>query len=431
MRGWIRGALIAAVGFAACRFTPNPIGGSDAPIAADAGPCQELSATCADDITLRVCSTIDMPPADTACPWGCVGPDAHCGKFFPSGSGASSDDVTDDAQLLDVTVTDDIDGTDGTIKGPLRTAGPGINNGIDYKIVNGYAVFRAKSWRFEMHDMNVAGPYPIVLVAINDITIDQLLDARGKCTTNLAGPGGFVGSMTAGADAVGSGGGKGGGTGADSNGGGGGAHGGNGGSGGGAAAAAGGVAFGDPTLAVLVGGGGGGEGANSGTGIGGGGGGAVQLVAGGTITIGVNGDVNASGCGGTHGDNNDSGGGGGAGGAILLEAHDLIVMGSLTVNGGGGGPGGGGTSGSRGSPNRTRAAGGTGGDGLGGSGGAGSGLDGLVGVTGTHSGGGGGGVGVMRFNTRTGSANVPDSSLLSPNFDDPGTTTSQGSAHVQ
>jgi hypothetical protein len=68
---------------------------------------------------------------------------------------------------------------------------------------------------------------------------------------------------------------------------------------------------------------------------------------------------------------------------------------------------------------------------VGGSGGAGSGADGLVGVTGTHSGGGGGGVGIIRINTWSGSANVPDPSLLSPNFDDPGTTTSRGSAHVQ
>ncbi|MEO8840599.1 MAG: hypothetical protein ABI591_21820 [Kofleriaceae bacterium] len=431
MRGWIRGALIAAAGIAACRFTPNQAGLTDAPLAADAGPCQELTATCADDATLRVCSVIDMPPADTACAWGCVGPDAHCGALIPTGTGASATDLTDDAQLLDVVITDDIDGTDGTIKGGGRTAGSGIINGIDYKVVNGYAVFRAKSWQFETHDMNVAGPYPIVLVAINDITIDQLIDIRGTCTMGRSGPGGSPGGTTAGADAAGSGGGKGGGTAVDTNGGGGGAHGGSGGLGGGPLAAAGGTPFGDPSLALLVGGGGGGAGGDGMTGVGGGGGGAIQLVAGGTIKIGTAGDVNASGCGGTHGDNGDSGGGGGAGGAILVEAHDLIVMGSLTVNGGGGGAGGGGMSGSKGSPNRTLAAGGTGGQATGGSGAAAGQPDGSPGATGTHSSGGGGGVGIMRFNTRTGSASVPDPTLLSPNFDDPGTMTSQGSAHVQ
>lgn len=428
MRGWLCGTLIAACGFAACKFSPNPNGGIDA-LVVDAGPCQTVVSTCVDDTTLRVCSTIGVEPTDHACPWGCLGPDAHCGAIRPSGSGASGSDTTDDALLLDVTVTDDIDGTDGTIK-QLRAPGLGIISGIDYKLVNGYAVFRAKSWLIT-DDMNITGPYPIVLVAIDDIEIDQLVDARGKCTDNLAGPGGFLGGITNGADATGSGGGEGGGTAADSNGGGGGGHGGPGGFGGGPAIVAGGVIFGDPTLAILVGGGGGGAGADGSTGIGGGGGGAIQLVANGTITIGPDGDINASGCGGTHGDNNDSGGGGGAGGAILLEAHDILLMGSVAVNGGGGGPGGGGNSGSRGSPNRTRATGGTGGQGLGGSGGAGSGVDGLGGVTAAHSGGGGGGVGIIRLNTRTGSLSSPDPSLLSPNFDDPGTMTSQGSAHVQ
>jgi hypothetical protein len=431
MRGWVRGTLIAASAIAACKFTPSSATQMiDSGPTPDAGPCEALSATCADDATLRTCMTIGQIPSDVTCAWGCIGPDAHCGVLVPTGSAATADDVTNDSQLEDITIADDIDGDDGSIKPGLRGAGSGVIAGIDYKVVNGIAVFRAKSWHFT-HDMNLDGALPMVLVATGDITIDPTInvDARGRCGAT-PGLGGFLGAMSAGANALGSGGGVGGGTTDDSHGGGGGGHGGAGGVGANVPNS-GGTPFGDPELAILVGGGGGGNGGDGATGSGGNGGGAIQLVAGGMISIADSADINAGGCGGHTGDSGDSGGGGGAGGAILLEAHDLEIMGALAVNGGGGGPGGNGTSGSRGGANRTPAVGGNGGQALGGSGAAGAMLSGFPGVVGSHSGGGGGGVGIMRLNSRTGSATVGSTAVLSPNFDDPGTTITQGSAHVQ
>jgi hypothetical protein len=419
--------VIAAAGIAACGFSPTLVhdGGSDSKVV-DAGPCQTLSAECADDSTLRACAALGQPPIDTTCAWGCLGSsDARCGALVPTGSGATPDDVGNSTGLLDVAIDADISGDDGTIKNTERDPGLGINHGIDYEVVNGQAVFRAKSWHFT-NDVVIVGALPVIFVATGDIAIDKAFDARGKCTGAGAGPGGFAGSDL---DATGSGGGLGGPTADPTQGGGGGGHGSVGGDGGNNAAS-GGHAFGDLTLAILVGGGGGGGGGGGVAITGGGGGGAVQLVAGGTITIGPNANVDAGGCGGIHGGNNDSGGGGGAGGAILLEGLAINLHGIVAANGGGGGAGGGGTSGSKGSANRTPAPGGPGGDGDGGSGAAG-GVAALPGMMASHSGGGGGGVGIIRLNTRTGSASVDSPTLLSPNFDDPQTTTTQGSARVQ
>jgi len=84
-------------------------------------------------------------------------------------------------------------------------------------------------------------------------------------------------------------------------------------------------------------------------GTGGGGGGALQLVAGGAISI--SGTINAGGGGGLRASVNGGttgaiitslgrgGGGGGSGGAILLEAIVIDNAGAITANGGGGGEG--------------------------------------------------------------------------------------------
>src|SRR5262249_26313604 len=132
----------------------------------------------------------------------------------------------------------------------------------------------------------------------------------------------------------------------------------------------------------------------------------------------------------------DTGGGGGAGGAILLEAHDITINGSLAVNGGGGGgthvsPGASGTDGQKGLLSRTPAAGGAGGDAVAGVGGAGSALAGAQGGSGAGVGaGGGGGIGHIRFNTRSGTATVNASAILSPSLQDTPTTCTQGSAQT-
>jgi hypothetical protein len=108
----------------------------------------------------------------------------------------------------------------------------------------------------------------------------------------------------------------------------------------------GGIAFGDASVAILVGGARGGNGVSleCGDAAGGGGGGALELSAQETLTI--TGAVRASGGGGAGGlecnMNGDagSGGGGGAGGAIYLDARHLVITGTVAAFGGGGGGGG-------------------------------------------------------------------------------------------
>jgi hypothetical protein len=77
--------------------------------------------------------------------------------------------------------------------------------------------------------------------------------------------------------------------------------------------------------------------ANNGTGLGGG---AVYLLAGNTITIAPNAVINASGGGGSAGWSWKGGNGGGSGGMIVLWAQSIIAsQGHLLANGGGGGEG--------------------------------------------------------------------------------------------
>ena len=68
-------------------------------------------------------------------------------------------------------------------------------------------------------------------------------------------------------------------------------------------------------------------------------------------------------------------------------------------------------------------------DGPGGAGGAGAQLDGLPGVIATKSTGGGGAIGRIRITTRGDLGLVLNATaLLSPNFEDPGTTCTRGAA---
>jgi hypothetical protein len=171
-----------------------------------------------------------------------------------------------------------------------------------------------------------------------------------------------------------------------------------GGKGGGADGSLGGKTYGSEDLVPLLGGSSGG---NAGTQAGAGGG-AVQVVAGGHLTISATAVIHV---GGGEGSWNSSGAG--SGGAILLEGKQVTVLGTLAANGGGGGEGGTfGDDGFRASPDDVAAPGGYTGteakENDGGNGSAAAEIDGLPG--GTLSGGGGGGAGRIRINSASGSA---------------------------
>jgi hypothetical protein len=464
----VRGTTAIGIAvIAACKFSPSssssstdaPIIATDGPISIDvppppdAGPCAGASVECANEDTLRVCTTQGGLAMDTTCTWGCLTTGgAHCGVLAPSGGVATGSDTIDPDHALGSGVTlqnnaviDQVTGVITDSSGTVRGSGTGIVDGIDFEQrSNGAAVFRFTSLEIK-GSLGFTEPGPVVvLVSTSTISVDGAVNAQGGCTGGNGGPGGFAGAMGA-HSASGSGGGAAGTS--TTMGAGGGGYGATGGAGGtnGAAGAAGGAAFGTDAIALLVGGGGGGGG-SGGNPYGGGGGGGVQLVANTSLSIGSAASINAGGCGGTSGrSTSDSGGGGGAGGTILLEAHDATIAGQLAVNGGGGGgnyydnppcttsTGAGGNGGL----GRTPTIGGIGCAANGGSGGAGATLAGMAGgngsymTTGDYSAGGGGSVGRMRFNTASGSANVADLTRLSPSLDDPATTCTQGSASVQ
>ena len=122
---------------------------------------------------------------------------------------------------------------------------------------------------------------------------------------------------------------------------------------------------GEGSLTPLRGGCRGGNGGHEapGSATGGRGGGALQVSAGGTLTLGGSGSVTAQGEGGKGGQagSRAGGGGGGSGGAIVLEASNLVIRGGSAVvaNGGAGGEGSGsfvrGTDGQSGQRGYTRA----------------------------------------------------------------------------
>jgi hypothetical protein len=420
-------AIIAGAAVAACTFSVVPEGPKDGSIPIpDAGDCMAVAKECVAD-TLRTCATVGGTASDLPCAWGCVATGvAHCGVLVPSGGAVTSTDLMPQAALADITLSaaTTIDG-DGTISGGLHAAGGGMQNGIDYRLHNGVAIFRFKSLHVT-GPLALAGTSPIALVADGAIRVDAIIDARGVpiCMGQQAGPGGIDGAPKGASAPAQTGGGS---LGPNHLGGGGGGRGGTGGSGG---TASGGAAFGDDRIATLIGGGGGG-GASGGNGAGGGGGGgAIQIVSNTSITITSSGGINAGGCGGgaagTGG--NDGGGGGGAGGAILLEAPIVSHDGVLAVNGGGGGAEG--AAGSNATLDRSPAAGAPSADGSGGAGAAGMLLDGSPGLPGlTKIGAGGGGIGRIRFHTRSGSASVTGTS--SPTFTDIPTRCTQGPAMVQ
>ena len=446
-RTWLRLGAVATSIAAACQFSHGrlPTDGNPGDGVSDGGVCAALSSECVGD-SLRVCTAIGMPPTDFPCGWGCVpGAAAHCAHVVPSGSGGDANngvrpsDVAGD-DLLDVTLGDGvtIDSDNGRIGTGANanlhhTANTGIENGIDFQLRGPIGMFRFKSLSIA-GTITIVGRRPIALVADRAITINGVVDARGLCSANIGGPGGFNGGTPQGQPGLAPAATTAGGPGAESasTGGGGGGHG----TGGGSAkdVAAGGT-FGDAAISTLVGGAGGGAGSGGMMfGRGGGGGGAVQLISNVKVEV-ATGGINAGGCGGLSGEGgNDSGGGGGAGGAILIEAPLVTIAGALAVNGGAGGGGGGGNAspGAKATLDRTPAAAGDGdatdeGGGSGAAGAAGAGS----GEGGSNPGGGGGGIGRIRINTRNGTGATLTGATLSPSPDDPNTTFSTGSAVAQ
>lgn len=169
----------------------------------------------------------------------------------------------------------------------------------------------------------------------------------------------------------------------------------------------GGTTYGTPSLTPLLGGSAG----QGNCGHSGDGGGAVQIVAGGSISVRQYASINAGGFGGACAT------AGGSGGAILLEAPTVQIAGSIAANGGSGS-----TpiaAGADATANAKPAIGGSTGDdaGLsrGGNGSAGMVINGGNGVYGSDgNSGGGGGAGRIRINTKTGSSTIATTGIVSP-----------------
>lgn len=254
--------------------------------------------------------------------------------------------------------------------------------------------------------VDVVGNRPLVIVALETATIQGAL--RASAIDYQSNGGGFDGVRE-----VARGNGPGGGQGAVARvGAGGGGH-----CGVGGGEAAGGKAYGRPTNSPLVGGsaGGGSRFASSGAG-----GGAVQIVAGTSMEVSATGSIAVSGAGSSW-----LSGGGGAGGAILLEGPLVSVFGVLAANGGGGSETGSSNDGADGSASADPAKGGPGNCSICGSGGDGAAGATIAGQTGTQidaaqgQGGGGGGAGWIRLNTKSGSATIGATAVISPALSTP------------
>lgn len=258
---------------------------------------------------------------------------------------------------------------------------------------------------------SVQGNLPLAIVAIGDFTLLGTIDVA------TAGSVGAAGGFTAMNDMAG--GGPGGGAGATGVsltpgiGAGGGSYCGQGGQGAVEMGATGTPAartavYGSPSIVPLSGGSAGGGGA-----VGGGaGGGALQLVAGGTFSMGAGSHVGVGGGGGPQGGTiGQDAGGGGSGGSLLIEATKVKIAGKLGANGGGGG--GSQNDGHDATTDANPAAGGPGAS-TGGTGAAGATVDGAsatAATTSSSAGGGGGGAGRIRINSASGSADLTGATL--------------------
>ncbi|HEY5950857.1 MAG TPA: hypothetical protein VIV40_35435, partial [Kofleriaceae bacterium] len=268
----------------------------------------------------------------------CLAADAHGGDTFPKLdiahlSAASESTLTSTSDVA-VLATTTIDTTTGTIMPGM--SGALVISSLAQEMGPNVMVIQAASFNFDA-GVTVRGDKPLIIVATGDIRVAMTIDSAADMV--MAGAGG--GQQTQGMGAGGTGG-----SGnnlADSGGGGAGfaTVGGAGGDVDQRIGGTAGVVYGD--AAMLVGGSGGGRGfGNSGClASGGAGGGAIQISAGGTLTLA--GAIDTGGGGGAAGTNCSSdgaaGGGGGSGGMIYLQARGFAGTGKLGANGGGGGGG--------------------------------------------------------------------------------------------
>jgi hypothetical protein len=230
------------------------------------------------------------------------------------------------------------------------------------------------------HVLAITGDKPAVILVAGNVTISSTVHADASGAT-AGGGGNWSCGSSAGSNGTGD-------PSGDGGGGGGGGFGTNGGKGGDSQGGAAGVARGVATLVPLLGGCKGGNGGGYAS-TAGAGAGAIQISAGGTLT--VSGTVRANGGVGANFAGNDGGGaGGGSGGAVLLEGYAVTATGAtITASGGRGGDGDGGTNGGAGST--SSAAAGTAG----------------TGTNATGSGGGGGGYGRRRVVATTTCTSCP------------------------
>lgn len=306
------------------------------------------------------------------------------------------------------------------------TLASGSPPALRFDAIGGRAVLFVGAWDVN-RDVRVRGVAPLVVVASRAVEIRARIDASAR--KNTSGPGGYAPAAGPGkgGNAVPSG--------TDDPGGGGagfGTAGAKGADGITATGGAPGAAYGS-LVTDFFGGSGGGNGSPYGVspctteGSGGAGGGAIQITSLVSVRVQVGGVVEACGGGGRGGclnGSNDtmSGGGGGSGGTIFLEAPSILVLGTLSANGGSGGGGAqassltAGQDGNDGTLTYTPAAGGIGAtfDRHGGLGGArDAGPTQPIGGT-NNSRGGGGAVGRIWLRTRGTTPNVDPAAIVTP-----------------
>jgi hypothetical protein len=338
-------ALMFAV---ACGFSGSGANNFDAVDAESSpnSPDAQQGCTCTNGNELTCGDVVSV------CALGCTSTGTpRCLDYQPSNGASWTIDlngVTTDLVVSDNTTFN----TDtGQFTGGIsRDAGPGVIDGVHFRIHADIAVIGVKSMDIQAgKTLLLIGSLPAIFVVSEDVSIEGVIDASAD--TVHPGPGGGVGAQSASTASGCSAGGNGGQGDARYGGGAGGAFGEKSGKGGsttyGAVES---LSCADALSAKLNGGSGGGRGGGTANGgNGGAGGGAVQISSRGTIVFGNQGGIRANGGGGLATaeqvpvpvlDKGYGGGGGGAGGGILIEAPVIELNGvGLYANGGGGGSG--------------------------------------------------------------------------------------------
>nr|MBA2538352.1 hypothetical protein [Deltaproteobacteria bacterium] len=157
-RRMLRLALLASVATCGSDDPAVPLDSTPAP---DSGPCLDSNATCNGDV-LTVCSGAGAQVIEETCGWGCevLGSSPRCRRLVPTGGAASTVDTlpTTLVNLPEFSLAGTLDGTLGKINGIDASA-----LGVDFKLVNGIAVFRFNS--LAIGGVRLAGTSPIVVIS--------------------------------------------------------------------------------------------------------------------------------------------------------------------------------------------------------------------------------------------------------------------------